>query len=164
VSSAQPPLTFQPSAAALAALRRHWGWQLGQSWTPLLFSVLGDVFVELSAGTVWWLSTATGALEQVADTRADFAAALAGERADEWFLPGLVDVLWAQGKVLADDQCYTFAVFPVFAEGSFSAENLHPQQAAVHFRLSGQLHERIRHLPDGTAVPAVLDADGAGSA
>lgn len=110
----------------------------------------------MTAGTVWWLSTATGMMEQVAESRDGFLELLAGEQADEWFLPGLVDVLCAQGKGLAADQCYTYAVLPIFEEGSFSAENMYPVMAAEHFSMSGQTHERIRKLPDGAQVQVII--------
>jgi hypothetical protein len=152
-----PVLTFQPGTDSVRALRLHWQWLLGERWTLRLCSVLGDVFLALPSGSVWWLSTATGGLEQVADTPEQFEQQLVGERHDEWFLPGLVAVLRAQGHALAPDQCYSFRVFPVFAEGSFSAENLYPLSAAVHFRESGQLHERLRQLPDGASVPVLID-------
>jgi hypothetical protein len=149
-------VTIQPSDAAIGALRAAWRWQLGEHWQPVLFSALGDVFFEVPAGSIWWLSTATAALEHVADSRADFAEQLGTDATDEWFLPGLVDVLRAQGKELGPDGCYTFAILPIFAEGSFSAENMHPTAAATHFAESGRLHERIRKLPEGTQIQITL--------
>lgn len=150
-------LTIYPTKSAVHALREHWRWLLGERWTPFMYSALGDVFFEVPAGTVWWLSTATGALEQVAGSRKQFNRLLCGERAEEWLLPGLVDVLVAQGKRLGPDQCYTYAVFPVFREGSFSAENMVPASATAHYAASGQLHERLRKSPDGAEVPLVLE-------
>jgi Domain of unknown function (DUF1851) len=149
-------ITIQPSDAAVESLREHWRWQLGDDWTPLLFSAIGDVFIEVAAGTVWWLSTATGSLEQVAESRQHFAEQLGGERTDEWFLPGLVDVLRSQGKVLGPEQCYTYAILPVFSQGSFSAENMHPVSAAEHFTMSGLIHESIRQLPDGAQAQVTV--------
>lgn len=151
-------VTLVPTDASLAALREAWAWKLGADWQPLLCSVLGDVFIELPAGTVWWLSTATGALEQVADDRSAFEQLLDTDRVQEWFLPGLVAVLLQHGKRLRRDQCYTYRVFPVFAEGSFSAENMHPLPAAEHFTRSGRLHRQIQALPDGVRVD--LRAEG----
>lgn len=145
-------VTVHPSDTSVEALRNGWRWLLGDNWKPLLFSAIGDVFLELSAGTVWWLSTATGALEQVAGSREEFLERLGTGSANEWFLPGLVDTLIAQGKVLEQDQCYTFAILPIFSAGSFSAENMHPVSAASHFTVSGDIHESIRHLPDGAQV------------
>jgi hypothetical protein len=149
-------ITIQPSDTSVEALRKHWRWQLGDDWTPLMFSAVGDVFFEVAAGTVWWLSTAIGSLEQVAESKQQFAELLGGEKADEWFLPGLVEALRSQGKVLSSDQCYTYAILPVFSQGSFSAENMHPVSAAEHFSMSGHVHESIRQLPDGAQVQVTI--------
>ena len=146
-------ITIQPSDVAVEALRKYWRWQLGDDWTPFLFSAIGDVFFEDAAGAVWWLSTATGSLEQVADSRQQFSRLLESNSTDEWFLPGLVDVLRSQGKVLDAGQCYTYAILPIFSQGSFSAENMHPVSAAEHYSTSGHMHERLRDLPDGAHVP-----------
>jgi hypothetical protein len=145
-------ITFSPSAESVAALRRHWEWKLGSRWTPIMFSVIGDVFIELDAKSVWWLSTATGSLEQVADSQDEFRQLLGTDRADEWFLPGLVDALLDQGKVPGSDQCYSYAILPVFAQGSFSAENMNPVPASEHFSLTGYVHQQIHGAPDGANV------------
>jgi hypothetical protein len=142
-------LVFEPDAGAQAALREAWGWQLGESWTPVLFSVIGDVFLALPSKTIWWLSTATGSLEQVAPDRATFAALLRTQRADEWLLPGLVGALQRAGKRLTEGQCYSYLTYPVFAQGSFSVENMDVMSASEHFAFSGALHARLRGRPDG---------------
>jgi hypothetical protein len=145
-------MTIEPSEASINTLRDSWRWMLGDAWSPLMFSAIGDVFFELSAKTVWWLSTATGDLEQVAASRAEFEALLDGEQIDEWFLPGLVEVLRLQGKILSEDQCYTYTVLPIFSDGSFSAENMYVVSASEHFSRSGKIHESIRLLPEGARV------------
>jgi len=149
-------ITIQPQDAALASLRNSWKWMLGDAWTPLMFSAIGDVFFEVPAGTVWWLSTATGSLEQIADSRDEFRELLGTEKADEWFLPGLVEALHSSGKILESEQCYTYAIFPVFAEGSFSVENMNPVSAAEHYAFSGHVHESIRQLPEGAKVKVTV--------
>ena len=149
-------LTIQPGNDALAALRNAWRWMLGEHWTPLLFSAIGDIFLELPSGSVWWLSTATAGLEQIAESRDRFHELLATDRAAEWFLPGLVEALRAGGKPLEPDQCYTYVILPIFAEGSFSAENMRPGSAEEHYRLTGQLHENLQRLPVGAEVRIIF--------
>lgn len=149
--------SFEPDAAAISALREHWCWLLGDDWKPFLFSAIGDVFFTVAAGSVWWLSTATGGLEQVADSREHFSLLLEDEDADEWFLPGLSAALHAHGKSLGAGQCYSYTVFPVFEHGSFSVENMFAVSAAEHFARSGKLHESIRALPDGAEAQMLLD-------
>lgn len=150
------PCTIRPGDAAVLALRANWRWLLGEGWTPFMFSAIGDVFLEVAAGTVWWLNTATGALEQVAASRQQFMDRLESPRADEWLLPGLVDALRAHGKLLAADQCYSYTILPIFEQGGYSVENMHPVSAAEHYAMTGHVHERLRRLPDGAPVRLII--------
>jgi len=145
-------VTIAPPDEAVAQLRESWFWLLGANWRPLLFSAIGDVFLQLPAGTVWWLSTATGGLEQVAESEPEFVDLLAGERVNEWFLPGLVQALQSAGKHLQPDQCYSYATLPVFSDGSFSVDNMHPMNAKEHFGFTGDVMRQIQSLPDGARV------------
>lgn len=151
-------LTLDPPPEARAALQDHWGWLLGSGWTLLLCSVLGDVFVELPAGSVWWLSTATADLEQVAPSREAFEASLHTEQVQAWLLPGLVEVLRRQGKRCAPGECYGYTVLPVLDPEGFRAENLTPVPAARHFEASGRQHRALRRLPPGAPCTVLLDA------
>lgn len=145
-------ITVTPTAEAVSELREAWSWFLGADWRPMLFSAVGDVFLQLPSGTVWWLSTATGSLEQVAESEAEFISKLAGEQVNEWFLPGLVESLRSSGKQLLPGQCYSYTTLPVFAEGSFSAENMFPLDAKEHFGVTGHIMKQIQALPDGSKV------------
>lgn len=145
-------ITINPTAEAVAELRESWSWLLGVDWRPMLFSAVGDVFLQLPSGTVWWLSTAAGSLEQIAESEADFIAKLSGEQVDEWFLPGLVESLRSSGKHLLPGQCYSYTTLPVFAEGSFSVENMFQIDAKEHFGVTGQIMKQIRALPNGARV------------
>lgn len=143
-------------AAGLQALRSAWAWRLGPTWQPLLASAIGDVFVQTPAGSVWWLSTASGDLEQVADSPTAFRTRLSDPDAqDEWFLPGLVHALRAHGKHLLPGQLYGYSVLPVFEGGSFSVENMLPVNAAEHYALSGELLRAAAGLRPGEGVGAV---------
>jgi hypothetical protein len=145
-------VTITPGVEAIAQLRQSWEWLLGASWRPLLFSAVGDVFLQRQAGTVWWLGTATGSLEQVAESEAEFVALLEGEHVNEWFMPSLVEALKSAGKQLSPGQCYSYTTLPVFNEGSFSVENMYPLSAKEHFSFTGHVIKQIQTLSDGTPV------------
>jgi hypothetical protein len=148
---------FEPSDDAIAQLRQAWAWLVGEPWSPFLYSVLGDVFFEVPAGTVWWLSTATGGLEQVAESKQHFLNLLESESVDEWFLPGLVVYLKSEGKSLLPTQCYSFYVLPVFEQGSFNAENIFVSEANLHFATSGKTIRQLRGLKDGAPARILID-------
>ena len=67
-------------------------------------------------------------------------------------MPALVERLHAAGKVPAPGACYTFVTLPIFAEGTYEVENLHPVPAKSHFGFTGHVHRQIHELPDGAKV------------
>lgn len=143
--------TITPDDEALRALRDAWSWLLGEAWTPALFSVWGDVFLDQD-GRIFWLNTGTGEIVEVASDLDDLQTRLAGEQVDEWFLPHLVDELHQCGLRPSAGQCFTYVTYPVFAEGKYEVANIRVVAAREHFGLSGELHRQIANLPDGAQV------------
>lgn len=150
-----PDLTITPDAGAVAALRAAWHWRLGDDWSPLLFSIWGDVFFR-TAEEVCWLNTGTGEITRVASDEAGFREALGDERADDWFLPQLVETLHAMGKRTGEGECFTYAIYPIFAEGKYEPWNFAAVPAKEHFGLSGDIHRQVAELPDGAKVRLVI--------
>jgi hypothetical protein len=145
-------LTFIPSTKSLGEFESAWAWLIGSQWEPVLFSVLGDAFIKLESGSIWWVNTSIGCIEQVADCLEEFMNLITTERQFEWFLPGLINVLRAQGKILKPNECYSFITFPVFAHGHFNAENIVVEDSCIHFRVSGRIHEQICGVAEGSTV------------
>lgn len=144
-------LTISPDDEALQALRDAWGWLIGEQWKPTLFSVWGDMFFD-RGGPISWLNTGTGEIVDVASSLDDFRARLAGEQADEWFLPRLVAELHQAGLRPLAGRCFTYVTYPVFAEGKYEVANIRVVPTREHFGLSGELHRQIAELPDGVQV------------
>jgi Domain of unknown function (DUF1851) len=145
-------LTFTPSTEAVAQLRESWAWLLGEPFAPVLFSAIGDVFFERASGDVWWLNVGIGEITRVADSIDQFRQLLATERADEWFMPDLVEQLHAAGKVPEEGQCYSYAILPIFEEGKYEVWNLKPVSAKDHFCSTAHVVIQTRSLPDGEKV------------
>ncbi|CAN7261446.1 T6SS immunity protein Tdi1 domain-containing protein [Acidovorax sp. LjRoot117] len=152
MSVAWSSLTFTPPLEALQELAASWGWLLREPFMPVLFSSLGDVFIEPDSGGVWWLNTGIAELTQVADSVEHFESLLKSELADEWFLPNLVEQLHAAGKVPGPGECYTFVTMPIFREGKYEVDNINPVPAREHYGLTGSMHKRLRELVDGAHV------------
>lgn len=51
-----PDLIFSPDEEAITILEQSWAWLVPKPWTPLLFSILGDVFLERKPDGVFWLN------------------------------------------------------------------------------------------------------------
>ena len=151
-------LTFTPSDEAVAEFASAWGWLINEPFTPLLFSVLGDVFFQDKSGKVVWLNTGTGELTPIAASEKESKELLATEIVEEWFLPALVQKLHAAGKVPGPGSCYTYVTLPVFAEGKYEVENLNPVPAREHFSVTGHILKEIRSLPDGAKVKISVES------
>jgi hypothetical protein len=145
-------LTFTPDDEAVRELSTSWDWLIQEPFTPILFSVLGDVFFHTESSGVWWLNTGTGEISLVADSVEQFREKLGTEIVEEWFLPSLVEQLHAAGKIPGPSCCYTYVTLPVFAEGKYEIQNLNPVPAKLHFAATGHLHKEFHSLPDGANV------------
>jgi len=145
-------LTCTPSDKAVKQLAESWVWLLREPFVPVLFSALGDVFLQLDSGGVWWLNTGVGELTKVAESVQEFRELLGTELADDWFMPTLIQSLHAAGKIAQPGQCYNYVTLPVFAEGKYDVANLNPVPAHEHFMLTGHLLSEINGLPDGAKV------------
>lgn len=144
-------LTFTPDDEAVQTLRASWAWLLGDDWSPILFSIWGDVFIQRPDG-VAWVNTGTADVTIVAADQDEFREKLMGEAREDWFLPRLVGLLHEQGKRPAPGECFTYAIYPIFAEGKYVPENFNSAPAADHFGASGSIHRQIRDLEDGAKV------------
>jgi hypothetical protein len=71
---------------------------------------------------------------------------------NDWLLEPVVDELRANGMELEPGQCYSFTVLPVFAEGSYEADNRFVPSVAEHLQITGSIHFQIKGLADGDKV------------
>lgn len=145
-------LICTPDSDAIEALATSWSWRIGDAFTPLLFTALGDMFYEADEGGVFWLNTGTAELERVAESVSGFNQLLREEVADDWLLPPLIEALIKAGKTRAEGECYTYVTLPVFVEGEYTVENLNPVSAKEHFELTGSVLQQLQDVPDGTDV------------
>ena len=145
-------LTVTPSDEAVEQLFASWSWFLKEPFTPLLFTVLGDVFLQSESGDVYWLDTGAGELSQVAHSADVFHDLLKTDLAEDWFLPTLIAELRSVGKIAQEGYCYSFVTLPIFKEGKYEVGNLNPISAKEHFSITGMMHKEIHSLPDGATV------------
>ncbi len=145
-------LSFLPSDEALAELHDAWAWLLPKTVKLVMASTLGDIYFQQEGEAVYWLNTGTAEITQVAKSRAEFLEMLKTEKADEWFMPGLIQQLMEAGKILKTDYCYTYVTLPIFKQGKYEVSNLNPVPAKDHFGITGIIHGQIRDIPEGGKV------------
>ena len=116
--------------------------------------MVGGVFVERPNGEVHWLDTATGLVEQVARSRADFEETIrtSSDLVDEWFLPPLVERLHVAGKKPKAGECFGFTILPIFAEGKFEVGNMFVVPIGEQFIGLAEIHHQLSKLPDDSKV------------
>lgn len=145
-------LHFSPNTQTIHTLATSWQWLLPNGFTPVLFSILGDMFFQEATEEVYWLNTGTGEVTLVAKSAEHFNELLASEEANNWFMPNLVEQLHDAGKIPTENQCDTYITLPIFAEGSYDVENLNPVPASEHFALTGEMLKHLQGLKDGATV------------
>lgn len=133
-------------------LLEAWEWLIGKEMTPLLISSIGDIFLIDQVKTIHWLNTEEGTLTIAADDIDHFNAKMKDfETANNWFMFNLVDQIKASGLILEEGKLFGYKTLPIMG-GSYTADNFELIDIEVHFHLSGQIHEQIKDLPDGTVV------------
>ncbi|WP_185960324.1 hypothetical protein [Erythrobacter insulae] len=148
-------IAFRPGENLSKEIAQAWSWLLkNRDFRPFIASKFGDVFYETSSGTVECLSCSLGDIEEVAESRAVFEQTCdeVGEDVMVWFGPGLIEELHSAGKVAGADECYAFAILPIFAQCEYSAANLNAVPAREVLVGLAQVHSEIADLPDGTSV------------
>jgi len=136
----------------LANLMDSWTWLIGTDKKLLIVSVIGDMFLQANNGSIFWLDVGLGKLEIIAKDMKEFESKLENiNQVDEWFMIDLTAELKRSEKTLKDGQVYSYRKLPVLG-GAYSVDNFAPLDMEAHFRLTSEIHEQVRSLPDGTKV------------
>lgn len=150
-------LTKDITAIDLDDILSCWQWRLADMKAVVTVSTLGDIFLIGQDDAVYWLQTDCGDLTKVAETLEEYEQFLGDEEnIDNWFLPLLIENLLASGKLLKDNEVYSYKKIPVLG-GEYSVDNIEPTDMSVHFAFSGQICEQVKDLPNGTTVNIKFD-------
>ena len=133
-------------------LLTNWRWLLGGLPALLGWSASGDLFVAQPNGVVQRIDTAFGELEPVAESLAQFAAALDDPEAvwELCLMPVVLQFEQEHGPLLGDE-CLGFTTLPILG-GTYAADNRCRVSVHEHAAFTGELHARLRDLPDGSPV------------
>lgn len=136
-------------------LTEDWTWLLGTNKKVILVTAIGDMFLTSDNGNIFWLDVGQGKLEMVANDKREFEERLTDiEQINEWFMIDLTTQLRLSDKKLKDGQIYSYKKLPIIG-GKYSVDNFEPTDIEVHFSISGQIHNQIKDLPDGTKINEV---------
>jgi hypothetical protein len=133
-----------------------WRWLIGLSKQPILLSAIGDAFVQDEHdGTIHLLDTAAGTCEPVAKDEVEFRRLVTDPRwaTDHLAVDVIADFL-RNGLPLAPGHIYSWKQPPALG-GEYEFANAATADIAVHFSITGQIHEQLREVPPGTPVTEV---------
>lgn len=139
----------------LEDLREPWRWLVGDAYTPILVTAIGDMFLSHEDGRIFHLHTGLGKLSLAASDEAAFRQLLLSQAAaNEWLAAHLVQQLKAQGQELKPGECYSYEMPPTLG-GKIEADNLQPADVLVHFRVMGEVNQEAQ----GSKPSAAADFD-----
>jgi hypothetical protein len=145
-------LTIQGDNLAFDILLADWRWLVQPSFTPVLMTAFGDLFLRDEVGHIHFLDLMTGEFEQVANSPDEFDRLCEDrEQRRSWFVGFLLIELRRLRGGLAPGQCYSCKI-PLSLGGQLKADNFECMDLGVHFSVLGQLHRQTKHLPPGTRI------------
>ena len=137
------------------SLLSDWRWLVPDGMTPVSMTIFGDWFLEDRAGRVHLLDTVGGKLSEIAPSRSAFLVERERpENLDEWSMADFARLCWRAGFRPSAGQCLSFKVPPVLG-GSLDLENVEVCELMVHQSVMGQIHLRVKDLPEGTVIDQV---------
>lgn len=143
----------------LTELLTEWRWLVPDDYQPFAVSALGDMFLRVSNGQVYWLDTVRGSLDQVASSLDEYQQLLrTEEKAYQWFSVNLIAALKSKGIIPGPDQCYSFKHFPILG-GAVDPSNIELTNVYVHFGMLGEIHKQVKDLPPGTKIKGIQRAE-----
>ena len=136
-------------------LLSEWRWLVDESYSPVLVSAVGDLFVQGQDGSIWWLCTATGQFTQVAPDLTEFQRLTRQPNPSrEWFLPDIVGHFRKVGVLLQPGKCYSYKV-PPFLGGKTEPNNMELTDICIHFAFLGEVYHQVKDLPPGTKIRSI---------
>jgi hypothetical protein len=141
-------------------LLSEWRWLVDDSYTPLVMTAMGDMFLTSPDGKVHFLNLMEGQFSVVSDSVEEFQEKLHDpEIVGRWFLPEVVETNMAIGMTLGAKECYGMGI-PAFLSGKLEPDNIEPIDVYVYYSVTGQLLNQVKDLPPGTKIDKIKVSSG----
>jgi hypothetical protein len=136
-------------------LLEDWAWLLPKPHELFALNNFGDMFLRNEAGGIYFLSLATGQVNRLAESSAEFQRLGADKvNQEKWFLLGLLTELERAGMKIASGQCFGFKKPPSLG-GEIELSNIEVSSLYPYVSLMGQIHQQLNKLPPGTRITGV---------
>jgi hypothetical protein len=145
-------LTISPNGVDMDSLLEDWTWAMPEPVRPVLLTALGDAFAQGRSGAVYIVDADAGEIRVVAEDGATFENSMRDAGfVTEHMQPARVVAHRAAGLELAALQVYGRRT-PLVLGGRDEVDNVEVTDVGVHLSIHGQVHQKVRDLPDGTPV------------
>jgi hypothetical protein len=133
-----------------------WLWLTHSKYLPILLTASGDAFLQnVDDESVHCLDTGEGKIEKVAASVSEFEHLLKNKDFVVRYLGvEMVGDLIQSGKELQEGQIYSL-IKPYILGGEYSLENIEATDIEVHFSVLGQVHCKVKDLPEGTDIGSI---------
>ena len=133
-----------------------WNWLPITDLTVCAVSAFGEVFFKNVTGEIFQIDTVEGGLSKVSDSTSDFVNLMKlDEGQDKVLLAGFVFSMRDNGLRLENGECYDFKIPPILG-GPFHIDNIEKTSFVVKLDISGQIHQQVKDLPDGTEIGEII--------
>lgn len=112
---------------------QNWKWLLTVDYEVFKISTFGDLFLSNKQGEIFILQTDFANLKQIALNSQEFYKSCYNQ------------------ENLQAGNVFSYVKPPVLG-GNYEPENFEQTSITVHFSLLGQLHEKVKDLPNGTPI------------
>jgi hypothetical protein len=136
-------------------LLEDWAWLLGKTFTLIALNNFADMFLRNEAGEIYFLSLATGELNELAKSSAEFQRLSADKvNQEKLFSLKLLTELERAGLKIASGQCFGFKKPPSLG-GEIEVSNIEISPLNPYVSLMGQIHQQVSKLPPSTKITGV---------
>lgn len=153
-------LTISPGCYDPGDLLSDWEWIFADGpLFPVMVTAMGDVFATCPKGCVYYIDVVAGTIEKECDNE-DILQHLISDY--EFIVNRLfsqrVSELQQAGMFLQQGEVYGYKK-PLVLGGEDVLDNYEPTDVSVHISIHGQLHRKIKDLPDGTPIDSITFTD-----
>jgi hypothetical protein len=129
---------------------KEWRWLVGDM-SMLSLTKAGDLLLKDADKKLWFLDVGNGNLKLISNNFSDlFNRKLNEDVIKEILLPQLIDNLESEYR-LKSNEVFGYTLLPIFG-GQYDNKNMYPLDIYEHYELCGEIHLKIKDLPDGTAI------------
>ena len=140
----------------LSKILRNWKWLTGNK-SVIALTKAGDVILKDIDNSLYFLDIGAGKLQFISKNYHDFFnKKLSEDKIDELLLPTLVDKLEHHKIKLKTGQVYSYTMLPILG-GAYDEKNMFAVDLYEHYNLTGEIHYKIKDLPDGSKVKISIE-------